>query len=244
MHKHQPTYFYCKSRGFTLIELLVVISIISLLIAILLPALASARATSQRIKCATGERQIGLAIFMYADSFRDYVPRVGRVGTVWEHTNIWSSNVSDPWSRVLMENDFIKEPAGRTAGTFPRTQHPFYCPSDNSDYGGGSNAGKRSYSLSEAYVWNGTVTTPKRRSDIVSPANVMLTAEDSGVYHFALGGSAVGYYHFKSLDGTSSVGMNYHHLGDTANILFGDGHVQAADREAAGNYIFKNADLP
>ena len=231
-------------HAFTLIELLVVISIISLLISILLPALAAARATSQRIKCATAQRQVGLAIFMYADAFRDYVPRLGRVGTQWENTNIWSSNVGDPWSRVLMEHDYIKEPAARTDVTFPRKAHPFYCPSDQSDYGGGTNTGKRSYSMSQAYSWNGTHTAPKRRSDVQTPSLVMLTADDVGLYHFVLGGSAVAYYHFNSLSGTSSVGMNYPHVGDTANALFGDGHVLAVDNDAAGNYIYKNADLP
>ncbi len=63
-------------RGFTLIELLVVISIISLLIALLLPALALARQTAQRIACASQMRQNGINHLMYADAHRGWFPLV------------------------------------------------------------------------------------------------------------------------------------------------------------------------
>lgn len=51
---------------FTLIELLVVISIISLLVAILLPALASARNQARLIQCRSSLRQCGILVDMYA----------------------------------------------------------------------------------------------------------------------------------------------------------------------------------
>ncbi len=60
--------------GFTLIELLVVISIVSLLIAILLPALQSARNTAQDAKCLSKIRQLGAASFVYANDFDDKLP--------------------------------------------------------------------------------------------------------------------------------------------------------------------------
>src|ERR1700677_2336169 len=68
------------SKAFTLIELLVVIGIISVLIAILMPALSAVLETSRTTKCSSNLRQIVAAMFLYAGENGGYFPESG--GTI------------------------------------------------------------------------------------------------------------------------------------------------------------------
>ncbi|NUM56347.1 MAG: DUF1559 domain-containing protein [Candidatus Hydrogenedentes bacterium] len=66
---HQPT-----RTGFTLIELLIVVTIISILAALFLPALARAREMARRTSCLNNLKQMGLIFMMFANEHQDQLP--------------------------------------------------------------------------------------------------------------------------------------------------------------------------
>src|SRR5436190_4001931 len=154
---------HMSRRGsFTLIELLVVAAIISILTALILPALRSSRERSKRIACANNVRQIVLAMYYYSNDYEGLLPQQA----------IYTGNYSPDWS-------------GRLTNYLQNTTAVFRCPSDNN---GRRFAGAyRSYAVNgtNAWVsgfkcpWPSPQGIPMRLQDV--PNRIILIAENHGI---------------------------------------------------------------
>jgi prepilin-type N-terminal cleavage/methylation domain-containing protein/prepilin-type processing-associated H-X9-DG protein len=143
-------------RAFTLIELLVVIAIIAILAALLLPALARAKAQAKRVKCISNQKQLAMTCLLYASDNGDLLPSnalndpPSTNRKLWVQGNFYNASAS-------RTNEYMLSPRYALFANYIRTTELYVCPTDRLEVnvGGVKYPKLRSYSMNVFVGWIG-----------------------------------------------------------------------------------------
>ena len=232
-----------KQFGFTLIELLVVISIISLLISILLPALGNARKSALSVKCLANQRQLGIGLMSYADSY-DSTLMSGMAYNVpssgsgrWYQILDWYLYSGDKGYNNVEVNAMFRCPLVQDqTGMNHYSVHAALMPITSP----GPNDKRRPYSIDEILRPTEIVLLiDGALNSINADVNLKNTSQQYNTYDPSMDNDAV-IGQGNNIDGSVGASqIRFRHSADTvANALFPDGH---ASTIKYGNFLRKNS---
>jgi len=126
---------FSPRRAFTLVELLVVIAIIGVLVALLLPAVQSAREAARRSTCQNNQKQIGIALHNYHDTFLYFPPGNITLGACCATPSFtsWTISILPFLEQSNLSEKYVASNHNEDAANqFVRTQYlkVYECPSE------------------------------------------------------------------------------------------------------------------
>ncbi len=195
-----------RTKGFTLIELLVVIAIISILMAMLLPALKDAKRMVKITGCANNMKSLGTAHTMYQDEWDGYM--------VPNYSVAWWEQALQPYLGMKNQEYAPKNKPGSVFTCYEQPEGNF-----NGNY---PSFGRNNACGNPMGNWN---TSALKLSAFKAPWGKVFLVDHA----YNDGIMATYYFHnsaYPSHNGTYSGVIHMRHLGRKANIAFLDGHVK------------------
>jgi prepilin-type N-terminal cleavage/methylation domain-containing protein/prepilin-type processing-associated H-X9-DG protein len=221
-------------RAFTLIELLVVVAIIAVLVAILLPSLATARRQARSIACLANLRQMATAMQMYSDEYNGMLMTMNVTLSASDYATPSDYDPYNRWTDWLRVH-YLSGPTGAWWNPVRDPKYATTCPEQDMHMG----------SINPAWLWggygmnaglpggDGAVWTSVqgvqwwRVTDVVTPLDQSVYVTDTST----LDSIRCGWNLYRSLPWVAApdwAAVPARRHGDGFNVLFMDGHAAYA----------------
>lgn len=209
-----------RRHAFTLIELLTVIALIAILMAILIPVVGRMRAAAQSSDCLSTLRQWGIILQLYAQDNQGGAP------------NPWlpphednNTDTAIAWTGPLVAGGYVPQ---------PEAYEMLVCPTTDTVAGNGTTC----YGMNRRLAaWNERHWYVR---NMINPTRTIVLGDGGinpnwGVDRQGSAGATISHPDEASRDWDT---LGFREIGNTANVLFADGHVEALTREEVTLQMF------